>query len=262
MGEITKIQWCDHTFNPWIGCAKVDEGCKNCYAETLMDKRYGRVKWGAGNPRSLTSESNWQQPLRWNKAGYGRVFCSSLADWLDDEVPIEWLARLLALIYKTPNLTWLLLTKRPHNFKERIEAAFDFTHGEGWQSLWLQGDAPANVWVGSSVSSEDSSGKLRYLQEIPAAKRFVSYEPATGEFCAEEHSWIDWVIVGGESGPGARPFNPDWAKWTIDDCRAIGAAPFVKQMGSVWAEANNAKDKKGGDPLEWPEYLRVRDFPV
>src|SRR5690242_15285899 len=121
MGQNSNIEWTDHTFNPWIGCSKVSPGCANCYAETLMDNRYGRVKWGKGNPRSRTSAANWSLPRRWNRSARflcdcaiplpedreslcccrcglylrrPRVFCASLSDWLDDEVPIEWLADL------------------------------------------------------------------------------------------------------------------------------------------------------------------------
>jgi protein gp37 len=132
MGKTTEISWCDMTFNPWIGCTKVSSGCKACYAETLMDHRYHKVNWGKGNPRQRTSASNWKQPLKWNRdyeraaeasddaqcvapagsvlppfAYRPRVFCASLADWLDNEVPIEWLADLLRLIHDTPNLDWL-----------------------------------------------------------------------------------------------------------------------------------------------------------
>jgi len=125
MAENSKINWTTHTFNPWIGCTKVSPGCLHCYAETLMDTRYGRVKWGAGNPRSRTAPSNWKKVRSWNnRAGRDgvrpRVFCASLADWLDDEVPLEWLADLLGLISQTTNLDWLMLTKRPENWADRL----------------------------------------------------------------------------------------------------------------------------------------------
>src|SRR5581483_2425062 len=142
MSTQTKIEWCDHTFNPWIGCTKVDELCTNCYAETQDKFRAWTPKgWGKGKPRQRTSTANWRLPLRWNRdrgqtleALKGtsfkaelerrpRVFCASLADWLDDEVPIEWLADLLALIHATPNLDWLLLTKRPENWMSRLVKA-------------------------------------------------------------------------------------------------------------------------------------------
>ena len=118
MAETTKIQWCDATFNPWIGCSKVSPGCANCYAERDFDLRKHVAKWGAGQPRHRTSVSYWKEPLKWNRHApmlasgvRPRVFCGSLCDWLDDEVPVEWLADLLDLIRRTPNLDWLLLTQ-------------------------------------------------------------------------------------------------------------------------------------------------------
>src|ERR1700712_493898 len=116
MGENSKIEWCDHTFNPWIGCQKVSPGCDNCYAEALMDKRLGRVEWGPHGERLRTSPANWAKPLQWDRAAAKagvrhRVFCASLADWLDNKVPRRWRIDLAAIIRQTPNLDWLLLTK-------------------------------------------------------------------------------------------------------------------------------------------------------
>jgi protein gp37 len=118
MAENSKIEWCDHTFNPWIGCQKVSPGCDHCYAEAMMDKRYGRVQWGPHGERKRTSEDNWKKPLAWAKRANGhrpRVFCASLADWLDNRVPLQWRSDLGRLIEATPELDWLLLTKRPEN---------------------------------------------------------------------------------------------------------------------------------------------------
>ena len=143
MGANTHIEWCDHTFNPWEGCTKVSPGCANCYAEA-RNARFGggeAPNWGKGAPRRRTSESYWNEPRRWNRAmenlieaasrpgalepmpARPRLFCASLADWLDDEVPVEWLADLLTLIRETPHLDWLLLTKRPQNWWKRLGAA-------------------------------------------------------------------------------------------------------------------------------------------
>jgi protein gp37 len=126
MGENSKIEWTDHTFNPWIGCTKVSDGCKHCYAEALMDKRYGRVKWGPQGTRQRTSADNWRKPLQWNKQAvkedkHYRVFCSSLADVFEDNPQLtEWRADLFNLIAETPNLDWLLLTKRPENINRMV----------------------------------------------------------------------------------------------------------------------------------------------
>lgn len=310
MGQ-TKIEWCDFTFNPWIGCSKVSPGCANCYAETLMDKRYGKVKWGKGRARIRTSESNWKLPLKWNREaskfaeaalGYGtsvgmhpakrqRVFCASLADWLDDEVPIEWLADLLKLIHDTPNLDWLLLTKRPENARTRTLSVMTYwaTHGGGDAAAWLDGwrsgkNPPANVWVGTSVEDQARADeRIPKLLKIPARVRFLSVEPLLGPirfgaFSEDMMQGIHWAIFGGESGTGARPCKVEWIRDGVRQCKAAGVACFVKQLGALpeitpqgydpisgrvqaTMRMFGIKDKKGGDMSEWPEDLRFREFP-
>lgn len=140
MAENSAIEWCDHTFNPWIGCTKVGPGCDHCYAEHLMDTRYGRVQWGAGNPRSRTSAANWTLPEKWNRdaaafmAARGRrqrVFCASLADVFDNEVINDWRVDLFRLIAATPNLDWLLLTKRIGNAKPMLRTIMDALNRDG-----------------------------------------------------------------------------------------------------------------------------------
>jgi protein gp37 len=309
MGQTTHIQWCDHTFSPWQGCTKVSPGCANCYAEARNKRFSGGKNWGKGAPRLL--KKDWSDPLRWNRSAGGsparpKVFCASLADWLDDEVPIEWLARLLKLIHDTPNLDWLLLTKRPQNFFSRVDAAYEFSHGETWQSLWTQGEPPHNVWLGTSVEDQKRADeRIPQLLNIPARIRFLSVEPMLGAIDLSGFFWrnpeppcadcpknidcecgyrtakenglpsIDWVIFGGESGPRARPCNIEWIRDGVQQCRAAGVAPFVKQLGSFpcipvagmqctsdWAKWRaRLADSKGGDPSEWPADLRVREFP-
>lgn len=127
MGSTTKISWCDSTFNPWIGCTKISPACANCYAADMMH-RWGKDLWGPGKPRQRTSAANWRQPLKWEaeaaRTGIRRkVFCGSLCDCLDPEVPIEWLADLLGLIFRTPHLDWLLLTKRPEMWHHEFPKA-------------------------------------------------------------------------------------------------------------------------------------------
>ena len=119
MGENSKIEWTTHTFNPWFGCQKVSPGCDHCYAEAMMDHRYGKVQWGPHGNRIRTSQANWRLPIKWAKHANGsrpRVFCASLADWLDNRVPWHWRIDLAGLIDATPQLDWLLLTKRIENF--------------------------------------------------------------------------------------------------------------------------------------------------
>jgi protein gp37 len=256
--ENSKIQWCDHTFNPWVGCTRVSPGCVNCYAETLMDKRRHRVKWGKGQVRSRTK--TWGGPEKWNRdAGWvlegagpngtrrPRVFCASLADYLDDEVPEAWRDELFGLIESCKNLDWLLLTKRPEN-------AFDL-----WPDGWLVNGAPENVWAGVSVESQEWADRRRpFFDALPCAVKFVSYEPALGPVDWSGWEFLSWVIVGGESGPGARRFESAWARETLDWCRANGTAFFMKQKGG---NSDVACRGKGDDPQEWPEWCRVREFP-
>lgn len=270
MGENSNIQWTDHTFNPWIGCTKVSPGCANCYAESLMDTRYGRVRWGKGKPRQRTSAANWRLPKRWNNyviTPYGqqkhveiswaddrrpRVFCASLADWLDDEVPIEWLADLLKLIHDTPNLDWLLLTKRPENWSDRLHEAMRVIHDETdvFISQWLDGDAPHNVWFGVSVEDQPRADeRVHKLLSIPAKVHFVSAEPLLGPidfnslpgpdgksalfalYGGFDGKSIDWIIVGGESGKAARRCEVEWIEDIVAQCIDNAVRVFVKQMG-------------------------------
>lgn len=251
MAEITGIAWTDSTFNPWIGCTKVGPGCDHCYAEAL-DKRHrwqGATHWGAGQPRMRTSAANWAKPRAWNKARakdgkMHRVFCASLADVFDNEVPTLWRNDLFELIWETPHLTWLLLTKRIGNARHMLPLT-----------------TLRNVWVGATiVNQEEADRDVPKLLATPAEVRFVSYEPALGPVDWAQFPGINWIIVGGESTQGAtaRPFEIAWADRTIEQARRIWAAPFVKQLGS----RQGFKDRAGADPAEWPEYLRVQEFPM
>jgi protein gp37 len=235
MGELSKIEWCDHTFNPWIGCQKVSPGCDHCYAEAMMDHRYGKVQWGPHGERKRTSEANWRKPRQWAKKANGRqkVFCASLADWLDNRVPEQWREDLAVEIDETPGLDWLLLTKRIEN----------------WRKLapWHDDDIPPNVWIGVTAEDQEHYDKRwAVLRQIPARVRFISYEPAIGPLRLN-NSIPDWIICGGESGPGAREMDPQWARDLRNDC-ARGSVPFfMKQM-------------TGKKPI--PDDLMVRQFPL
>lgn len=258
MSENSKIEWTDHTFNPWEGCQKVGPGCDHCYAET-RNARFGggtAINWGPGAPRRRTSASNWNKPMTWNRAHaeffaqHGRrqrVFCASLADVFDNAVDPQWRADLFELIEATPNLDWLLLTKRIGNVVDMVTEACELIdHGDGWLSLWAQGQWPANVWLGATiVNQEEADRDIPKLLAVPARRRFLSMEPLLGAVdltgsCRPwgEHgasaallSRIHWIIVGGESGPGARPMHPDWARSLRDQCTAAGVSFLFKQWG-------------------------------
>lgn len=228
MGANSKIEWCDHTFNPWVGCTKVSPGCKHCYAETMMAKRWGKVEWGPQGQRVRTSEANWRKPLAWDKAAAeagrrARVFCGSLCDVFemkDDQKAdlYHWRMDLLDLVWKTPNLDWLLLTKRPQ-------------FAPGWAAF------ERNVWLGTSVENQAAADeRVPALLRPRPAVAFLSVEPLLGP--VDLSPWlerIDWVIVGGESGHGARPMHPDWVRALRDQCVAAGVPFFFKQWGA-WRE--------------------------
>ena len=237
MAENTKIEWCTHSWNPWIGCQKVSPGCDFCYAERDMALRWKKVEWGPGAERKRTSEANWKLPLKWDReaAAAGerhRVFCASLADVFDNAVPDEWRDDLFELIGATPNLDWLLLTKRPQN-------------AEPWGEFIDQ----LNVWLGvSAENQEEWDRRVDVLVKTPAHRRFVSAEPLLGPINTRPGllPYVDLVIVGGESGPNRRPMDLEWARSIRDQCAEAGVAFFGKQ----W-------DKKR--PL--PEDLMVRQMP-
>lgn len=364
MGDTTKIEWPDHTFNGWIGCSKVHTGCKNCYAEADFADRKKRVVWGENGTRIVTTEEYWKKPMKWNReveckfckegCPRPRVFCASLADVFEDwrgEVfcgtgeahftgdadPTRVVtnkqmvgcdsegyhyttlddcrARLFRLIDDTPNLDWLLLTKRPENIRR----------------MWPDARRRANVWLGTSVSDQATANLMipRLLQcRGLAPVLFASAEPLLGPIdfrnlwddsrnvlvnaisgetleddgndsmqIIRNDSPIGWVIVGGESGANARPNRPEWTRSIVRQCREGNIPCFHKQMGANVVDRNDSfgyepndfdfdgdfevehhihgflenyqgadcriklRDKKGGDPAEWPEDLRVRQFP-
>ena len=285
MGK-TKIAWCDFSFNGWVGCTKVGPGCDHCYAESWA-KRIGQPGLWEGE-RRRTSESNWRQPLQW--AGEAkrlevryRVFSASLADVFDNEVPDEWRRDLFDLIRATPNLDWLILTKRIGNAMKMLPDDW----GRGWP----------NVWMGATmVNQEEVDRDLIKLLRVPAKVRWLSIEPQLGPIEPEDVCWVqcvstreehdrdhdggmwcdersvDWIVVGGESGAHARPFALEWARAMRDECQKAGVAFFMKQMGTRWARDGGLtwrdqhayrwnRDRAGADPVEWPKDMRVREWP-
>lgn len=324
MPESTAIAWTDHTWSPWIGCTEISPGCDHCYARALDRRlRYGLRKgegpegaphWGADRPRYRTK--SWDQPLRWNasaeRAGLRRRIFPSMCDPFDNEVPAQWRVDLFDIILRTPHLTWMLLTKRIGNVAGMLPITVN-----PFDSVY------PNVWLGATiVSQQEADRDIPKLLATPAANRFVSYEPAlgpvdftrlmvpernprhdggwvlahnalTGRYASSPYSEstgpaLSWVIVGGESdqpGMRARPFDLQWARDTVRQCREAGTACFVKQVGSnarwdgigeaphcqVQDHAGitgpgkwrlNTNDRAGANPAEWPEDLRVQETPA
>lgn len=277
MADLTKIEWCDRTFNPWRGCVKVSPGCDNCYAETLSKRNPAALgEWGKDANRVIAAEAYWRKPERWERgaaafeAEHGRrqrVFCASLGDVFENRPDL--LAprlRLLDLIRRTPSLDWLLLTKRPKNVVPLLRLAWDQETerrrtGEGYQAdtvfmlaHWIDGGAPPNVWLGTSVEDQERADqRVPALLKVPAAVRFLSCEPLLGpvrlekwlqpldpycDFCPVP-SGIHWVIAGGESGASPRPMHPDWARSLRDQCAEAGV-PFLFKQWGAWAPSTPA----------------------
>lgn len=307
MAETSGISWTRSTFNPWIGCTKVGPGCDSCYAEALDKRmRYGGAEhWGDDKPRYRTSVHNWNNPMRWNKAaeierrtgviakgnwhtpGFWPVFCASLADVFDNQVEHSWRRDLWKVINDTPNLEWLLVTKRIGNAAKMLPG---LTNGSYWP----------NVRILITVVNQDEADRdIPKLLALPC-KNGISYEPALGpvdwsqwlgekdeieeqrgsgglqslgpdDFKDRKRRSVEWLIIGGESrqrGGQARPFQIEWARSTIAQCKAAGVPAFVKQLGSaayVQHQLANyvmdLKDRAGADPDEWPSDLRLQEFP-
>lgn len=256
MGERTAISWCDATFNPWWGCTKVSPGCDLCYAER-DSKRYGHEVWGQDAERRMLSDHNWNEPLRWNRkadkqARPWRVFCGSMCDILEDRRDLdESRERLWRLIDETRWIIWLLVSKRATNFIRMVPERH------------LVSD---RVWPITTVESPEYLWRAFELLKLKSPIIGVSYEPALertsfGDWLEENPQQKKWVIFGGESGPKARPCNPDWGLQVLHDCRRFNGFPFVKQLGSN-PLGIYLKDNKGADPAEWPKSLQVQEFPI
>jgi protein gp37 len=358
MSKETKIQWCDSTINFWRGCTKVSAGCAHCYAEKNIGVKMSGIEWGKGKPRVKTKGAVAdafalnRKPWICNECGAAyteeqfnsedatqdmcscveschrrRIFSLSLGDWLDPEVPIEWLAEMLDTIRHCDQVIWILCTKRPELWYARmgdvlefegkaplkqIENDFPATALGEWVNDWSGGKAPKNIWLLTSVENQPMADqRIPELLKIPATVHGLSCEPLLGPLQIERYlgevelesysafnssasvtGGIEWLIVGGESGKDARACNVEWIRELVKQGQAARCATFVKQLGAnsdhrvngaihavmtpVGIECEHGYDvcpkcdggrqdkmwdKKGGDLREWPEQLRVRQFP-
>ena len=356
MGEKTKIEWTDATWNPLRGCSRVSEGCRHCYAELLAARFSKAGAWGHGFAEMTKHGPRWtgrvellpsrlDLPLRWSEPR--RIFVSSTSDVFHESLPDEAIDRIFTTMALAHQHTFQILTKRPERMRQYLERLTASTRELGYENWPRRLEAQMNglvdiigakrvqqicetpdvnsewplpnVWLGVSVEDQASAdARIPLLLSTPAAKRFVSYEPALGpvrfthlyvrdeceldavrgtEAATVQHlavpprkvyAPLDWIIVGGESGPGARPFDVAWARSTIAQCKAAGVACFVKQLGASPCDSNvncsdwgeeiefdgpprgvdgaaaasvRLRDRKGGRVDEWPDDLRVREFP-
>lgn len=303
MAETTSIEWTDATFNPWVGCTKISPACDHCYAEGWA-KRAGNPELWQGQ-RRRTSAANWRVPHKLNAQAVAegrriRVFCASLADVFDNQVPEDWRADLWALIRATPALDWQLLTKRPQNIAGMLPADWAKDGPCGWP----------NVWLGTTVENQtEADRRIPHLLAVPAKVRFLSCEPLLGPVdltwiaepdeekdgvidallgcnwieCPGEdyrpvrpghegrrmsrwvvspeadilaNSKLDWVIAGGESGPGSRPSHPEWFRALRDQCAASNKVPFLFKQWGDWVSVSEAEG--GGQHHRFPDGATVR----
>ena len=314
---MSKIQWTEKTWNPIIGCRRVSPGCENCYAEkqvhrgmapqhkglTVVGKGGKGPRWnGAYN----VAEKRLDEPLR--RKVPTRWFVNSLSDLFFEPLPFELIAALFGVMAAAPQHTFQVLTKRPERAREFFRW-YEGTSGAGASAFaalhqaleripntraneyairtgLLREEPPwplPNVWIGVSVENQATADeRIPKLLELPAAVRWVSYEPALGPVdfrgalpghpngygASNVGAVLDWIVVGGESGPGARPFDLAWARSVVTDCATTGVPVFVKQLGARPVVRMTARypqlpaklvDRKGGDPSEWPADLRVRE---
>lgn len=215
MAEKTLISWTDRTWNPWRGCTRVSPACDNCYMFTAQE-RYGRDP----NVVIRTGRQIWRKPFGWQREAAEAertdlIFTCSWSDWFHPDAD-PWRDEAWGIIRRTPNLHYQILTKRPHLMADRLP--------RDWGP-----DGYPNVWLGVSIESNRQRSRVKALRDIPAVVRFISYEPALGPLDKLDLTGIDWMIVGGESGPGYRTMDRQWAHDMRDRCRQSGVAFFFKQ---------------------------------
>lgn len=233
-----------------------DGACTHCYAREFS-KRLGNDLWGKDKPRKMQTEHYWNEPLRWDRAAAkagvrARVFCASMSDVFEGRSDLDQhRARLWKLIEATPNLDWLLLSKRPENMIAMTP--------ESWRGGW-----PKNVWAGTTTATQEWLEKrMPYLAVVPSGVLWLSVEPMLGPVkLGPWAEYVNWCIVGGESGHGARLMKPEWARDLLAECRVHGIAYHFKQKGEALARLLGCKDKAGKDASEWPAEFRVQEYPV
>jgi protein gp37 len=331
---MSKIAWTDKTWNPTVGCSRVSDGCENCYAERMAHRLkmmgnpdYEDVSNWRQSPPYWTGEvrclpKRLEQPLHWRKPR--RVFVNSMSDLFHEKVPFSFIAEVFHTMtgecdYRpAPEHTYQILTKRPKRMLEFFHWLDSYRDGEAFiealQELYRHPPYFSRVWLGVSVENQRTADeRIPLLLKTPAALRWVSYEPALGPICFDalwetavyrgdkssgfiDYDGVDWLVVGGESGPGARPCEVEWIRSTVQQCKAAGVPLFVKQVGrhcrgsaegfrADWYELSEGDwwrppmigenafkapdeyigfrtyDRKGSKPAEWPLDLRVQEWP-
>jgi protein gp37 len=284
----TKIQWTEATWSPVTGCTKISDGCLNCYIERTppfrMERRRFTLPVIGGTTGVRLHSDRLGIPVKWRKPR--RIFVCSLADLFHEDVPPRFIAEVFAVMSLAQQHTYQVLTKRharlrsvlnSPEFRPMVDAARQI---RGFPPL--PGDGPVvlpGVWIGVSAENQQWANiRIPALLDTPAEVRWVSAEPLIGPVTLRPE-WVgatptgrpvlDWAVLGGESGPRSRPCDPQWIRSLVEQCRAGSTAPFIKQLGAVWAQDTyiggqpvSRTDAKGGDPAFWPEALRIREYPA
>jgi protein gp37 len=287
MAQATKIEWTDVSWNPVHGCSRVSTGCLHCYAETLS-LRHGQTKapWTARNAEQnvMLKPHKLREPL--SKAGPWknpcRVFVNSMSDLFHEQIPDEYIARVFAVMAEARQHTFQILTKRPERMRDLLSswaAIYDVPHSRSSPFAWGETWPVPNVWLGVSIENRKWVGRADVLRETPATVRFISAEPLLEGLVHDDEggfappsldlTGIDWVIVGGESGSGHRPFDPQWARDLRDACMEMcplcASGDYCGDCAGVRRPAYFLKQLGGhrpGTALEdLPEDLRIREFP-
>jgi protein gp37 len=240
MASSTAIEWTDATWNPVTGCTKISAGCDHCYAERFSERFRGVPghPFESGFDLTLRPE-RLETPLKWRQPRM--IFVNSMSDLFHKEVPWEFTARVFDTMERADWHTFQVLTKRSSLMRDFLRKRYAADRG------------PSHMWFGVSVEDGTKLSRLRHLQQAPAGIRFISIEPLIGRIGKLDLSGLDWVIVGGESGPGARYMNPEWVREVRDQCVTQGVAFFFKQWGGL-------RPKSGGrtlDDREWSQFPRT-----
>jgi len=240
MADSTSIEWTDATWNPVTGCTKISAGCDHCYAERFSERFRGTRGHPFENGFDLTLRpERLDQPLRWRTPRM--IFVNSMSDLFHKEIPKEFITRVFDTMEAASWHTFQVLTKRSSLMRDFLRKRYGTRR------------APLHMWFGVSIEDGTKTSRIRHLREAPAGVRFLSIEPLIGPVGKLDLTEIDWVIVGGESGPGARPMEREWVRGIRDQCRDKRVAFFFKQWGGL-------RPKSGGrklDRREWSQFPKI-----
>lgn len=273
----TKIEWATKTWNPITGCSPISAGCEHCYAARMANRLRGRYGYDKNNPFQITfHENRIEEPLQWKKPQ--RVFVCSMGDLFHDYVHEDWIDEIMQTIKDCPQHTFMILTKRPENINQKLwgyrggNPSFQSAATGPVRELDFE-EMPSNIWLGVTAENQETADeRIPILLSTPAAKHFVSVEPMLGPVNFDGRK-LDWIICGGETGPGARPVHPEWVRDLRDQCQSANVPFFFKSWGAhvptdqwesgipfgngAWSKDKEIREAFGRDleGREWNEFL-------